>query len=99
MVTDPGTAAGAHGLRPLSIPRLVAVQVDDLGVPTALLRGRQVVPVTAVEEVWRVAEAWWRDESLARTYVRLVVADGRLLDLFHDDTQAPAAGWYEQRYS
>ncbi len=98
MVAHPGTTVGTHGLRPLGLPKHVTVEVDDLGLPRAVLRGDHPVAVAVLEEVWRVAEAWWRDESLARTYVRMLLADDRLLTLFHDDTAPPGDGWYEQRY-
>ncbi|MFA7296154.1 MAG: hypothetical protein WC211_03075 [Dehalococcoidia bacterium] len=51
-----------------------------------------------VAEVWRVVEAWWRDDALERTYVRLQLDDGRALTLFHDDEEAPDDGWHEQHY-
>ena len=55
--------------------------------------------VEAVEEVWRIAEEWWREAPLARTYYRVIIAGGRPLTLFHDDLEArPGEGWYEQRY-
>lgn len=98
MVTDPGTTEGAHGLRPLGTPRPVEVRVDRLGGPAAILRRGRSVTVAQVRQVWRVAEAWWRDESLARTYVEVVAEDGTVVTLFHDDREPPADGWYEQRY-
>jgi hypothetical protein len=54
--------------------------------------------VVQVEDVWRIAEGWWRDDPIARTYMHLAIEDGRRLTLFHDDTRELAAGWYEQRY-
>jgi len=53
--------------------------------------------VARVEEVWRVAEEWWREEPVARTYYRLVLDDGRPLTLFHDDEGA-GGGWFSQHY-
>jgi len=80
--------------------------------PTAVRRSGQWLAVEHIEEVWRVAEAWWRDEPLARTYMRVVVGDGRRVTLFHDDllhdsthggdtrggVRAAERGWYEQHY-
>ena len=59
--------------------------------------------VLDVLEVWRVAEEWWRDRPIRRTYFRLVVQDGRTLTIFRDDlTPLPTAttdgAWFEQRY-
>ncbi len=98
MVTPPRAPMGAHGLRPLGLPRPLDVRLDGLGLPGAVVRGGEVLPVACVEDVWRVAEAWWREESVARTYMRLLMADGRLLTVFHDDARTSADGWYEQRY-
>lgn len=98
MVTHPGTAVGAHGLRPLGLPHARQVVRDDLGMPQAVVLHDRVVAVERVEELWRLAEAWWREEPIARTYVRVLLDDGRLVTLFHDDARLPDDGWYEQRY-
>jgi hypothetical protein len=79
---------------------MVAVTLDDGGVPgTLLLAGRRYA-VTAVEERWRVVDGWWRADAdaVARTYVRLRLDDERVLTLFHDDRYGPHDGWYSQRY-
>ena len=54
--------------------------------------------VERVEEVWRIAEEWWREAPLLRTYYRVLVDGGRPLTLFHDDAEPSSDGWYEQRY-
>jgi len=63
-----------------------------------------------ITEIWRIAEEWWRPHPIQRTYYRLVLANGRPLTIFHDETAPPedsetsegtsttCAGWYEQRY-
>jgi hypothetical protein len=98
MVTHPGTSVGTHGLRPLGLPQARQVEVSDLGLPHALVLHGHPVTVERIEEVWRLAEAWWREDPIARTYVRVLLEDGRLVTLFHDDTCVPGDGWYEQRY-
>ena len=98
MVTHSGTSVGAHGLRPLGLPHLADVETDDRGIPVAVLRGQRLRSVTRVQERWRVIEGWWRDGALTRTYARLVLDDGRVMTLFHDDTCPSTDGWYEQRY-
>lgn len=98
MVTHSRTTLGAHGLRPLGLPRLARVEVDAAGIPVAVTRQHRRQAVMHVAEVWRVVEAWWRDDALERTYVRLQLDDGRALTLFHDDEEAPDDGWHEQHY-
>jgi hypothetical protein len=98
MVTGPGTAVGAHGLRPLGLPAAVDVEIGADGLPGTVLHAGQRHAVTTVEALWRVVEAWWREDALVRTYVRVRLDDERVLTLFHDDRCVPQAGWYEQRY-
>ena len=105
MESHPRAATSPAGLRPLGLPRPVPVRTDDYGLPVAvghIVRGRTAPntwrAVAQVEEVWRVAEEWWRAEPLRRTYVRALFDNGGVVTLFHDDTQPPDAGWYEQHY-
>lgn len=95
------TPARTHGLRPLGLPRPVLVSLDAPGLPatvTRMTRSQAMLAVVRVEEVWRIAEEWWRSDSLARTYYRLLLADDRIVTLFHDDAETPCDGWYEQGY-
>ena len=87
----------AAGLRPLGLPRPVGVATDEFGLPAVVtLAGRRrALPVEQVEEVWRIAEEWWREVPLGRTYYRVIVGGGRPLTLFHNDL---VGDWYEQRY-
>lgn len=95
------TGESSSALRAIGLPQPVAVRTDPDGLPSAVSRrvNRGARPswvrVESVEEVWRVAEAWWREEPQARTYYRLMMEDGRLLTLFHDDEHDR---WAEQRY-
>jgi hypothetical protein len=94
-----------QGLRPLGLPEPVEVRCGEDGEPLAVApRTRRsggllqsAVSVERIEEVWRVSEAWWREEAIARTYFRLVVSGGRPLTVFRDES-AGEAGWFVQRY-
>jgi hypothetical protein len=73
----------------------VSVAVGGSGTPHAVtLRGRRVA-VAAVLDTWLVEDEWWRS-ALARRYVALLLADGRVATLFHD---LIAGGWYLQHYA
>lgn len=50
---------------------------------TVTWRGREHA-VVEVQEVWRLAEEWWREEPLERTYYQLLLDGGRLLTVFRD---------------
>ncbi len=104
MEPSAGAPLRADGLRPLNLPRPVEVELDDRGLPAWVTRsasaasGTRMFAVEQVQEVWRVAEAWWRAASVQRTYYQVVIDSGRTLTLFHDDALVPGSGWYEQRY-
>ena len=51
--------------------------------------------VAEVVDEWLVEDEWWRT-PVARRYLQLVLADGRLLTLFEDRI---TADWYAQRYT
>lgn len=57
-----------------------------------------LVPVESIEEAWRVAEEWWREDALERTYYLLLLQGGRPITIFHDPHVPPSGGWFEQRY-
>lgn len=97
MVPDPRASLRAAGLRPLGLPQPLVVRVDAAGEPIEVAG----VPVAEVQEVWRIAEEWWREIPLQRTYYRLLLAGDRLVTCFHDQTElTPDAGdgWFEQHY-
>ena len=95
-------ARSAASLRPIGMPRGLEVRVDVDGLPVTLARtdarGHRAAEahVERVEDVWRVAEAWWREAPQARTYYRVILDGGRPLTLFHDDV---TGAWAEQPYS
>lgn len=95
MEPDPGTAAGAHRLRPLNQGQPLRVRADGSGAPSAVeLRGRWR-EVARVEEVWRVDDGWWRPLPVRRTYFRLALDGGRPLTVYLD---AGDGAWRAQRY-
>jgi hypothetical protein len=49
--------------------------------------------VTAVQEVWRIDDEWWR-EPISRRYYRLLLEQGSLCTIYHDLLHD---SWYEQR--
>ena len=98
-----------RGLRPLGLPRPLRVRTNERDDPAEVIlpgegpravrrprggEGRTLV-VEQVEEVWRIAEEWWREAPIARTYYRLVVDGGRQLTVFRD---LEDGRWYTQHY-
>ncbi len=101
MSAQPQPLDGA--LTPLGLPRPIEVRPGSGGEPRELRRTQRgargaSLAVERIEEAWRIADEWWREPPLSRSYYRVVLEGGGTLTLFHDDTQPPARGWYEQRY-
>lgn len=65
------------------------------GVPATVTVATGQMPVAQITDEWLVEDEWWR-RPLARRYVRLLLADDRVLTLFEDLVQG---GWYLQRYT
>lgn len=83
-------------IQPLGLPRPIEVRVNAERIPTAVaLRREQWRRVEEVDDVWRVAEEWWRETPQQRTYLRLVLEGGQLLTVYRDGTDGR---WYEQPY-
>lgn len=89
-------------LRPIGLPRVLAVREDAYAAPIAVARtdahGQRGAEarVESIEDQWRIAEAWWREAPQARTYYRVILEGGRPLTLFRDDERG---AWFEQPYS
>jgi hypothetical protein len=62
--------------------------------PAAVLIAGQRVMIAEIIDAWLVEDEWWR-APISRYYVQALLADGRLLTLFHDRI---SGGWYAQRY-
>jgi hypothetical protein len=54
----------------------------------------QRVPVAEIIDTWLIEDEWWR-APIARRYVQVLLADGRVLTLFHDRI---GGDWYTQHY-
>ena len=80
---------------PLHIPRRVRVEPDDSGDPLAVhLPGRRLA-VEAVLERWRIDDEWWRERPISRLYYRLLLEDGRTVDVYH---ALRTGRWFRQAY-
>lgn len=85
-------APHAASLRPLNQPRSINVEADANGTPLTVERRS----VEAVLETWRIDDEWWRSRPVSRAYWRLLLEDGRTLDVYRDRVRDR---WYRQAYS
>lgn len=93
MVQNSRAAARAHRLRPLNLPRPVAVEADRDETLRAVQLDGVRYQVVSVRERWRVEDEWWR-RPIAREYVEVVLEDGRRVVVFCD---LETGEWYRQR--
>jgi hypothetical protein len=80
--------------RPLHTPRRLRVEADD-GEPAAVFLSGRRLAVETILERWRIDDEWWRERSVSRLYHRLLLEDGRTVDVY----QALRTGrWFRQAY-
>ena len=70
------------------------VEEDERHRPAAITLRRQRLKVASVEDVWEIADEWWRSTPIARVYYRVLLEDGRAVTLFRDLVDGK---WYRQR--
>lgn len=87
--------AEAPRLRPLNRPRPVRVEAGDDGRPIAVWLSGQRCAVEAVLETWRIDDEWWRSKPVSRTYWRVSLEDGRVIDIYRD---LATGEWFRQSY-
>ena len=88
-------AGAAEKLSPLNRPRQVKVEADEAGQPLAVHLSDRRIAVESVVESWRIDDEWWRDKPLSRLYQRLVLEDGRVVDVYRDLADGK---WFKQAY-
>jgi len=73
----------------------VQVEADEAGLPLAVhLSGRRLA-VESVVEGWRIDDEWWRERPISRAYWRVVLDDGRVVDVYRD---LILGKWWRQAY-
>lgn len=81
-------------IRMLNEPRPLHVLANTAGVPKLLSRADRQADVVEILDVWRIDDAWWRDE-IARCYLMVLLDDGTEASIYHD---LVSGQWFEQRY-
>lgn len=67
----------------------------QLPAQTGAHRGGRRLTVEERLEAWRIDDEWWRERPVSRQYWRLLLADGRTVDVY----QGLAGGrWFRQAY-
>jgi hypothetical protein len=92
VVADTRAANGSGRLHQLNQPRPINVEADASGTPLSVDRRA----VEALLETWRIDDEWWRPRPIKRAYWRLLLEDGRTVDVYCDGVRD---SWYRQAYS
>lgn len=82
-------------LKPLHCPRRMNVESDEIDRPIVVRLGTRRIAVESVVETWRIDDEWWRDKPIARAYWRVVLEDGRVVDVYRD---LASGKWWRQAY-
>ena len=83
-----------NAIRPVNPPRPIEILANPRGVPAMVAHGGQQLRISAVLDVWRIDDEWWRDE-IGRRYFHVLLDDGTEASIYHD---LVSGQWYEQRY-
>jgi protein ImuB len=82
--------------RALHTPRRISVEsATESGDPIAVVVSGRRLEVEGILERWRIDDEWWRERPISRLYYRLLLEDGRTMDVY----QALRTGrWFRQAY-
>lgn len=95
MVASSRAETSADRVRPLNLPRPIQVSLDERsGLPRTLCERGRCRKIVRIHDAWQVDDEWWRD-PISRRYVQVILRDGALRTLFHDQI---ADRWFEQAY-
>src|SRR5436309_9856768 len=100
-VSHPGTAVGAGRthpagrLRSLNRPRPIKVEAGEDVQPLAVHISGRPIAIESVVETWRIDDEWWREKAVSRQYWRVVLEDGRGVDVYRG---LVTGRWWRQAY-
>ena len=77
----------------MNLPVPLDVVEDEYHQPLTLILGGQKLNITSIEDLWEIAEEWWRTRPVARRYYQVTTQDGRCITLFRDLVDG---AWYQQ---
>jgi hypothetical protein len=72
------------------------MRADTAGVPTALRRNGEWLPVIELLDRYRTDDRWWTERPVSRTYYEVLLQDGRTVTVFRDEIKG---SWCEQKYA
>jgi hypothetical protein len=86
--------SGTNTIRTLNQPQALMVEADDQSRPRVIVRHRQRQRVTAIQDVWRIDDEWWR-EPISRRYFQIILETDEIRTIYQDLLNGE---WFEQWY-
>ena len=71
------------------------MEADEEGRPLAVYMSGRRIAVEAPLETWRIDDEWWRPRAVSRVYWRVLLEDGRVVDVYRD---LVSGRWAQQSY-
>ena len=94
MVKNPRKKTGPSRIRPLNQSVPIQTEEDTNSRPTSVVLRRQRSRVASIQDMWEIADEWWRSAPIARRYYSVTLEDGPTITVFRD---LISGDWYEQR--
>lgn len=88
-------ASSPEKTRALHTPRRLRVEADENSDPVAVFLSVRRLSVETVLERWRIDDEWWRERPISRLYYRLLLEDGRSVDVYRAER---TGRWFKQAY-
>jgi hypothetical protein len=88
-------ALSSEKVRPLHTPRRIRIESDAGDEPAGVFLSGRRLAVDAVLERWRIDDEWWRERPISRLYYRLLLEDGRTIDVYR---ALRTGAWFRQSY-
>jgi hypothetical protein len=87
--------AAARPRRLRALHRPAQIEVEVAGETLAAVHLGRRIAVEETLETWRIDDEWWRSQPLSREYRRVLLEDGRTVDVFRD---LATGRWFRQAY-
>ena len=93
MVAHTGEKDGAGAIRALNQPQSIEVRETQQGYPRTVKMNKRWARVSAIQDLWKIDDEWWRDKPVSRFYFQCTLPDGQVVNIFKD---LVAGQWYFQ---
>ena len=93
MVSNTGKKTGFSASRPLNLPRAIHVLGSPENLPYQIGREPHNYRVEKIQDMWRIDDEWWREESLSRMYYQCLLKNSEIVVVFQD---LLTNQWYQQ---